>query len=304
MRRQFIHTCAREWAVLPLANRLLNRPGALLAASLACGALAQAADPLTDARQALGRRDFAVAIRLAAQAIDDAPEDAAGYLIRAVAYEAQREFSLAVDDFDRTLQFQGESTQLLRRRGAAKFRACDVAGALADWDREIELDPQAMPDHWMRGIALYYVGRFADGARQFGAYQTVDGNDVENAVWHFLCLARQRGIDQARQEILPIRHDRRVPMMEVYALFRGEKSPDDVLAAAGDGATGEPLRQQLFFAHLYLALFAEAEGRAAQCLEHLKLAVGEYSQSNYMGDVARVHLAQRSPPAKQGNVDP
>lgn len=253
-----------------------------------------AADPLNEAKQALATRDFAAAVELAGRAIEAAPESGPAHLIRAVAYEGQREFAAAAADFDQVLKLQGESTQLLRRRGAAKFRAGDVAGALADWDREVKLDPQAMPDHWMRGIALYYEGRFAEGAEQFAAYQTVDGNDVENAVWCFLCLAREDGVDKAREAMLPIRLDRRVPMMEVYGLFRGEKTPDDVLRAAASEAAGDVLRQQKFFAHLYLALFAEAQRDADACLKHLQQATGDFSQTHYMGDVARVHLQQRT----------
>ena len=100
-------------------------------------------------------------------------------------------------------------------------------------DAEIVLDARRSPWHWKRGISLYYAGRYADGAKQFEGYQTVDGNDVENAVWRFLCQARdpQVGLDKARQGILPIKDDRRVPMMQVYGLFKGELKPNDVLQA-------------------------------------------------------------------------
>lgn len=265
-----------------------------LAASAFWRPTARAAEPLEKARQALGKREFAEAVRLASEAISEDAENPAAFLIRAAALEGARDFAAAAADFDQVLKLQGESAQLLRRRGAAWFRAGDVAAALADWDREIELKPAAMPDHWMRGIALYYVGRFAEGAEQFGAYQTVDGNDVENAVWHFLCRARDVGVDQARAGMLTIRNDGRVPMMQVYQLFRGVQSVDDVMQAAEADAPPEAKRQHLFFAHLYLGLFAEAQGDADGCLAHLRQATGSYAQPHYMGDVARVHLAQRA----------
>ena len=46
------------------------------------------------------------------------------------------------------------------------------------------------------------------------------------------------GVDKARAGILKIGRDRRVPMMEVYALFAGKAQPADVLAAAKRGEPG------------------------------------------------------------------
>jgi len=74
----------------------------------------------------------------------------------------------------------------LELRGSEHFRAGRFAESVADFDAEIKLDPRRSPWHWKRGISLYYLGRYADGAKQFEGYQTVDGNDVENAVWRFL----------------------------------------------------------------------------------------------------------------------
>jgi lipoprotein NlpI len=49
------------------------------------------------------------------------------------------------------------------------------------------------------------------------------------------------------------------------------------------------LRQQLFYAHLYLGLYHEATGDQPRALEHLTKAAGDYQPGHYMGDVARVH---------------
>jgi lipoprotein NlpI len=149
----------------------------------------------------------------------------------------------------------------------------------------------------MRGISYYYAGRFEEGRKQFGAYEAVDTNDVENAVWHFLCNARLVGVEKARAELLRIGKDRRVPMMQVYDLFAGKAKAEDVLAAAGSGQpTGEELKGRLFYAHLYLGLYAEAAGDAKGALEHLTKAAEEYATGQYMWEVARVHVELR----KQG----
>ena len=59
------------------------------------------------------------------------------------------------------------------------------------------------------------------------------------------------------------------------------------MAAAGTRPDGQ------FYAHLYLALYAEAAGDRALTLEHLKSAAASRyaSVGGYMHMVARVHLA-------------
>ena len=82
--------------------------------------------------------------------------------------------------------------------------------------------------HARGGVLVAYgigAGKYDAGAKQFAAYQTVDSNDVENAVWRFLCMARAHGVDEARKSLLKVKHDARVPMMEIYALFAGQAKP-------------------------------------------------------------------------------
>lgn len=56
--------------------------------------------------------------------------------------------------------------------------------------------------------------------------------EVENAAWHFLCVARAELPEAARQQLLPVGPDARVPMREVYQMFLGRATPAQVLAAA------------------------------------------------------------------------
>ncbi len=142
----------------------------------------------------------------------------------------------------------------------------------------------------MRGISLYYAGRYEDGRKQFAGYEKVDTNDVENAVWHYLCNVRLVGRDKARAALLKIGIDKRVPMMLVYKMFKGEVKPDEVLAAVEADKVSDVQRQQRrFYAHLYLGLWYESEGDKKKALEHLKQAATTYRIGHYMGDVAKVH---------------
>jgi lipoprotein NlpI len=172
-------------------------------------------------------------------------------------------------------------------RAVAHFTAGRVAESVAEFDTLVRLAPADAPYLWQRGIALYYAGRYGDCRAQFESHRTVNPSDVENAAWHFLCVARADSSQRAKAMLLPVGPDVRVPMREIYQMFGGELGPDEVLAAAGN-------RQQArFYAHLYVGLYSEAIGDRARTLEHLKAAADPlYADAGgYMHIVARVHLA-------------
>jgi len=83
--------------------------------------------------------------------------------------------------------------------------------------------PRNTPATGGAGITCYYAGKFDEGKKQFEGYEQVDTNDVENAVWRYLCMAKSVGVEKARAQILKIGRDKRKPMMEVYALFAARR---------------------------------------------------------------------------------
>lgn len=194
-----------------------------------------------------------------------------------------------------TLQAQQSASDFLRQ-GMDHFSAGQVEESLADFDRVIALEPSAGPQLWQRGIALYYLGRFADCKAQFETHQTVNSEDVENAAWHYLCTARAESPSAARKKLIAIHGDGRRPMMKVHELFAGKAMVQDVLRNAGD--TDATAR---FFASLYIGLYYEANGEAAKAEPWLKLANDQSKGQDYMGAVARVHwtrLKKREPRKK------
>jgi lipoprotein NlpI len=246
---------------------------------------------LKQARAALVKRDVEKALHFADKAVEADPKDAGSYLFRGQLRGALDRHAEAVADFNRCLELDPNRAEAYDLRGSEQFKLGKIRESLADFDRFLKLRPDQGPGHWRRGISLYYAGRYDEGRKQFAGYEKVDTNDVENAVWHFLCAARADGLEQARPGMLKIGKDRRVPMMEVYDLFRGRLQPADVLAAAREGAPPEAERKQrLFYAHLYLGLYYDATGDRKQAREHLDLAAGKYRPPHhYMGDVAAVH---------------
>ncbi|MCA9051244.1 MAG: hypothetical protein KDA89_21050 [Planctomycetaceae bacterium] len=119
----------------------------------------------------------------------------------------------------------------------------------------------------------------------------MNGHDVENAAWHFLCVAQQSGIKAAREALIPIEtsKDTRVPMAEVYEYYAGRKSAQDVLDAADkdDGARAK------MYAELYLGLLDEVADRQPQARQHLANAAKVKMEAHYMQDVAKVHVRLR-----------
>jgi lipoprotein NlpI len=239
------------------------------------------------------------AFALAKQAVGVAPRDPRAYLLRGSVYAARHRREEAIADFDTCLQLDPALADAWQRRGEEHFKRAEIDQSLVDFDKFLELRPEARPGHWQRGISLYYAGKFKEGADQFKAGDKVFANDVENAVWHYLCNARFLGPEKARQSLLKIGKDRRVPLMVIYELFAGRAKPEDVLAAVPQGnPSGPELKSRLFYAHLYLALYYDVTGETKQALEHLDLAADDQGIGRYMGDVARIHrqLLSKKPP--------
>lgn len=245
---------------------------------------------LRSAEAALKSGKPAEAISFAGNILATDPKDYRAWFLRARAYEESRDYAKAIADYDAGLKLNTNVAVAWQRRGEAHFRLGHFKESIADFDRFIELLPAQAPQHWQRGIALYYAGRYEDGRKQFELHQTVNSRDVENAVWHFLCVARASGAEKARAALIPIEGDARVPMAQVHALFGGKAKPEDVLAAAKAGdAPSDRLDHQLFYAHLYLGLYFEAIGDIKPAREHIFKAATAFKADHYMGDVARVH---------------
>jgi lipoprotein NlpI len=205
----------------------------------------------------------------------------------------QLERLLSADDVDETSKQQVRqlAIRVLHLRGEERFRRGRIAESIADFDRELQLAPNRAAEHWQRGIAYYYAGDYSKGARQFELHGTVNPQDVENAVWHFLCAVRapNGSVDAARKSLIPVTDDPRVPMAQIQRMFAGTLTPEDVLKV-GDAAGGTAK----FYADLYVGLYYEALSRDDESLRLVESAAGNpAAKDSYMGDVARVHVKLR-----------
>ena len=219
--------------------------------------------------------------------------------------------ALRKDDFDKVIQLTEETDEstLLRyraeafhRRGVEKYFNADVKGSIADFDACLEIQPERDPYHWQRGISFYHAGEYAKGKAQFERHQTVNPQDVENAVFHFLCAVRAPGgsVEEARKNFIEITRDTRVPMKEIHAFYAGDGTAEEVIEAARTADPSPPdQRNHLMYAHLYLGLYYDATGDQKKAAEHMKLAAEDYRMDHYMGKVAQVHVKLRNGEADQ-----
>jgi lipoprotein NlpI len=270
-------------------------------AALALGVSASASlgdDPNAQARAALREKQLERAIELATQTIEADSKNAEAYLIRGIAREQARQFERALADLNKAVKLKPNRPMLLQallHRATARFRSGAVEDSVKDFESLLELNPTARPELWQYGIALYYVGRYADGVKLFADHRRVNPEDVENAAWHFLCNAKAHDVNKARAELIPVKSDDRVPMAEVQQLLAGKVEPIAVLEAAeaGQVSTAERTRRR-FYANLYLGYYFEALGETTKAREYIERAVRDYRVSDYMWDVGKVHLDRLS----------
>jgi lipoprotein NlpI len=272
------------------------RPLLCALAVLAMTARLPAADAdefVKQARDALKNGDADAARAAAQKAIEADPKNARAFLVRGDAYAARRKHAEAIQDYDKALELDKTLLIAVDHRGGEKFKLGQIPESIDDFNAYLKANPKAEPAHWRRGISFYYAGKYAQGAKQFDDGRTEFGADVENAFWHYLCNARKDGVEAARKKLLPLTGaDRRVPMMRIYDLLQGKATPQDVIVTAEKAdLAGKDNTEALFYAHLYVGLYYEAQDDAAKCKEHMAAAVDK-KIGHYMWDVANVHLAR------------
>lgn len=173
------------------------------------------------------------------------------------------------------------------RRGMTFFKLAKIAESIEDFDTAEKLEPTLTPYLWQRGLSYYYAEKFAEGANQFEIDLTVNSDDVEETVWHYLCIARFQGVNEAKNTLLEVRNDPRKVMRCVYDLFAGNCLPKDVLfIGESEGKEGK------FYSHLYLGLYYEAEGDVKQSQDYIVKAVS-YDLEDYMWYLACTHQKLR-----------
>jgi lipoprotein NlpI len=274
-------------------STLINRLGQIFVTCVVLGlanAVAQPAGWREQANQAMRQGDYKTAIAVIDAEVKLHPSNVSAHTLAGQMYAHNRSYAKAVEAFSEALKLSPSSVSLFQARGDEYLKLGKFEESIRDFDKVIELQPRHGPHHWQRGIALYYAGRYEDGKTQFESHQTVNSSDVENAVWHFICTARARGLDNAKKLLIPISGDPRVPMTQIHSLFDGKLTTEGVMKAAKEASSPDAeTSSALFYAHLYLGIYFDITGESQKANHHTDLAAKYYDRYNYMGEVARIH---------------
>jgi len=248
---------------------------------------------LNKVQTALKAGDTKAAIELAKEAVKLDSKSGKAQFYLGEAFAAERKHIDAIAAYDKAFELDPKLLGALDRRGGENFKLGKIEECMTDFEKYLKARPDAYPGHWRFGIACFYAGRFADGAKQFKAGEVEFGDDVENVFWHYLCNAKLDGVEKAREKMLkldPSKPDRRVGFMEIYELIQGKSTPEKILAIVEDPKLPDASKtERMFYAHLYIGLNYEAEGNKVKALEHLKKA-DALKIGHYMWDVGHVHL--------------
>jgi lipoprotein NlpI len=207
-----------------------------------------------------------------------------------------KRFDNEIAELDAQVEKSPIDIDLYSRRGDARFFRGRFADAVADYEKMVELNRKLDTSHWRKGIAYFYAGRYKDAAHQFEIYHSFDNVDRENGIWRYLSQVKAIGRDKARDGLLKYEKDDREPFPDVYRLFSGELSGDDVLKRINVAEiTPREKEQRLFYAELYVGLNDFVDGRLESAEKHLEQATKNAWGSKagggpgYMWHVGRVH---------------
>lgn len=180
--------------------------------------------------------------------------------------------------------------------GEQFYAAADMQRSVQAYDLVLEANPDLKPRLWQRGLALYYNQEYLRGVEQFESHQTLNTQDVENSVWHLLCQSKLSSVDAARQSMIQIEGDFRVPMKQVFEMFAGTGTPEDVLNACGYQAGSLRESSELYHGLIYVGLYHEMMGDQKASLDAMEQAVECLPPiAGLMGHVATTHLKLRKP---------
>ena len=202
----------------------------------------------------------------------------------------------AVELLTEMIALSPQSARLYYLRAVSNFNTGKFRQSVDDFDQLIKLQPSRSDSLWERGISCYFAGDYDAGAKQFLDYQNYHDQDVENSVWRYLCLAKSKGVATARETLIPIKRDPRPGLLESLELYRGNVTPEKLLAdMEKSDLTGEAKAGYRFYTLLYVGLYYDAEGKddmaigyLAQAADPKLLEAGSSRISGYMWTTAKI----------------
>jgi lipoprotein NlpI len=207
---------------------------------------------------------------------------------RAIEALSEGKYRSAIENADAMVRLSSQDPRTIREAADIYLRAGKCQWAVQLFDRYLKSRSDDLPELWQRGIALYFVGEYEAAARQFEVHRTVNPNDVENAAWHFLCVAKAKSPSEARAQLLPAPGDPRPPMQQVLTMLQSG-NPEGVREKVDSLPADSKERESAeFYGDFYLGLYADAMGQSDKAKRYMSQSASR-APRNYMGDVARVY---------------
>ena len=243
-------------------------------------------------------------VQLLDRAVPLDPNNPFAYVKRGQLFDLIGNNSRAVEDFSKALAYRPAFADVYQMRGCNQFKLGNVNAAVQDWQAFLQLKPDKEAEHWQICVGFALLGHYEEARKRFDWHSTTNTQDLEVAFWHFLCVARTEGLEVARERIKSAPEEKRVPMTELHALFAGKGTEADVWLAVERGTPEKAERaKREFFAHYYLGLLRQSEGKLDEAKQSVKEALSIAKANDGFigdspggqlrgGDIARVHLQQ------------
>jgi lipoprotein NlpI len=171
----------------------------------------------------------------------------------------------------------------------------DLDRAIADYNQAITLDPKFAPAYFLRGVANLYNGSLPKALADFNQCSGVDPKDAYCALWVEILDTRSNRFGQLPQAVVQL--DMSEWPSPVIRLFRGEVTPEAVLAAA-DNPDPETKIGQVCEANFYSGELALSKGLQDDAARLFRLAADGCPKGFIELDAANFELKGLSAGAK------
>lgn len=190
--------------------------------------------------------------------------------------------------WQRKIKIHPYDARIYIHRGMTFFKLGKIVESIQDFNKAEELNPQITPYLWQRGLSYYYAEKYLEGARQFEIDLSVNSQDLEETIWHYLCINHLDNIPETDKKLLPVKQDSRLIMRQIYRFYTGNCSLDNLMFVGQNEG-----RKGLFYANLYLGLYYEIKREKELSLSYIKKAI-QYKLNDYMWYLACVHFDLRN----------
>lgn len=221
----------------------------------ATSALAAGNDDLTRGLSAVNHGDNGRAIVFFSSALASGNLEPSlaqiAYFDRARAYMNEEECGSAVSDLTSAISLKPDNADGYMMRGRANRCAGHYADAISDYTEVIRLAPSGNA-YWQRALARYNQGDFEGAATDSSAAMLFAPRWPYPVLWYAIARMRQGKFEPSDLDGKTQMIDTNTWPGQVFLLYKGDVTPDDILRAAHSG-DAKTERDNLCEAHFYLA---------------------------------------------------